>query len=130
MHDIGSDINFGRETIKQQQEHHDDAARSSDQAYQDHSRESLHRRRTVGDTLFDPPLKQHEEWNDDQQNANGTLDEVVDSIPIEVTDMHEELNATDGAWDASQTERDYDVAPDRALFQMHKAGGNFGKEVE
>src|SRR5581483_2183867 len=104
VHDISPDIDFRWEAVEKQQQHHDDAARShrrhpnqktGEKTDRHHPRKSLHRWRSIGYALFNPPLEQHQEWNDDEQHTHRALNEVVYSVTIEVTDMHQQLYTTD-----------------------------------
>jgi hypothetical protein len=139
VHNVGSDVDLGRETVEEQKQHHDNAAgthrshpdeKARDQADQRHSGEPLHRRRAIDDSFLDPPLEEQQNGNDDQQHAHRGLDEVVDSVAVEVADVHQQLDAANGARDAADGESEHHLTLHRAALQMHDAGWNLGEEVE
>ena len=47
-----------------------------------------------------------------------------------MADVHQQLHSTDGAGNASDGERDHDLATHRAFLEMQQAGGDLGEEVE
>ena len=88
MGNIGADHDFGSERIKQEQQHHDDAARpdrgdahqkSADQSNDTHEGERLHGGLAIGEMLFNPPLKHQQGGDQYQQQSYSGLDEVVDA---------------------------------------------------
>src|SRR5215471_18207976 len=139
VYNVGPDIHFGRETIEQEQQHHDDAARPDrghanqeprDQPDNSHAYKALHRWRAIRDPFLNAPLQQKQDRNDDEQKANRSLDEVVHAVAVHVTDVHEQVHSADGTRNAAHGQRDDHLPAHRASPQMHQAGRNLGKEVE
>src|ERR1700722_2985185 len=93
MQNIGSDVYLRWETVEQEQQHHNDAARTNGchahkktghQSDQRHAHESLCRWWSIGDSLFDFFLQQQQQRNHDEQNTYRSLDEAVDTVAIQV----------------------------------------------
>ncbi len=80
--------------------------------------------------FFDLLLEQKQHRNDDQQDADGGLDEVVDAVAVQVANVHQQLYAADRSGNASHGEGDHDLALYGALFEVKKTGGNLSEEVK
>src|SRR5579864_9090340 len=127
MHDIGSHKYLWRKTVEQQQQHHDDAARSyrghayqatSDQPDERHAQKSLGGRRAMRHSLFDSLLQQQQSRNYDQQNTYRGFDKAVDSVAVEVTNVHQQPHSSDRAWNAPHRKRDHDLEPHRVFLEV------------
>ena len=54
----------------------------------------------------------------DEQHAHRGLDKAVDAVPVEVANMHQQLDSSDGAWNAADGKGDHDLATYRALLEV------------
>ncbi len=65
--------------------------------------------------VFDAALEQQQDGDNDQQNADRSLDKVVDARRHRWSQMGEKTDSSDGPWHASRRQSHYDVAADRSL---------------
>ncbi len=98
MYDVGSDIHLRREAVEQQQQHHNDAARThrghahqktGNQSDQRHAQETLRGRCAIGDSLFDSFLQQQQRGNHDEQHTHRHLDKAIYSVSVEMANVHQ-----------------------------------------
>src|SRR5271163_30291 len=139
MHHVRPDIDLRRETVKQEEQHHDDAARTDrgqahDETYGEaddrHPGETLHGRRTIRDSIFDVFLQEQHRGNHDEQYAYCHLDKGVHPVSVEEADVDQQLDSSEGAGNASQRQRDDDLPAHRSILQVEQSGGDFREELE
>src|ERR1700686_4591717 len=139
VQDIGSDAYLGRETVEQQQQHHNDAARShrghahqnpGHQPDQRHAQKTLRGRCAIGNSFFNSFLQQQQRGNHDEQHTHRGLDKDVDPIAVQVADVHQQFHASEGAGNAPSRKRKYDRATHRTILEVHQAGRNLRENVK
>src|ERR1700687_605421 len=139
VQDIGSDVYLGRETVEQQQQHHNDAAgshrghayqKSGNQPDQRHAQKTLRGRCAIGNSFFDSSLQQQQRGNYDEQHTHRGVDKAVDSVAVRVADVHQQFYSSEGAGNAPCRKRKYDRATHRTLLEVHQAGRNLREEVK
>src|SRR5208337_980322 len=136
---VGADHDFGHERIKQEKQHHNDAARpdrcdahqkSSDQSDDAHAGKRFHSGLPLGQMFFNPSLEQEQRRNQYQQQPDRRFDEVVDAVAIDVAQVHQKSYAQVRAGNAAERHRQHNLLPHRAFAQVHDAGRNLGEKVE
>ena len=67
--------------------------------------------------FLDPALEEQEGRNANQQDADGSGDEVIDAVAVDVSQVNQEAYAQNRSRNAADDQRQDHLAPDRALSQ-------------
>ena len=139
MNNVGPDIDLGWVAVKEQQHHHDDAARADRghaheepgaQSYDSHAQERLQGGRAVHHAFLDARLEHEQERDAHEENADCQLDHVVHAGSVQPAQMCEVPDASGGPGNAAYSECHNDFSADGAFLQVHQAGRNLCEEVK